>query len=184
MLDMCDDAAEAAAAPDGGAAAAPSVAAATPQPAAPAASRGARRESEGSAALEGAKEVAAPEAKGACSEGPRGRQQRHHRALVAATPKIFIVQERPWQGPPIGDRRQIVGEVALQMRGRPLRAARLFPFQFNSNIVRGSAENGLVYHKIYDSNKNWRFENGYLKQTKRPMRRALCCLVYSSHAHP
>jgi len=48
----------------GGAAAAPAVAAATPQPAAPAASRGARRESEGSAALEGAKEAAALEAKG------------------------------------------------------------------------------------------------------------------------
>ena len=50
--------------PTGGAAAAPAVAAATPQPAAPAASRGARRESGGSAALEGTKEVAALEAKG------------------------------------------------------------------------------------------------------------------------
>ena len=41
MLDMCDDAAEAAAAPDGRAAAAPAVAVVTPQPAARAASRGA-----------------------------------------------------------------------------------------------------------------------------------------------
>ena len=64
VLDMCDYAAEAAAAPDGGAAEAPAAVAATPQPVAPAASREVVRESEGSAALEGAKEVAALEAKG------------------------------------------------------------------------------------------------------------------------
>ena len=64
VLDMRDDAAEATAAPDRGAAAAPAVAAATPQPAAPAAPWGTRRESEGAEALEGAKEVAALEAKG------------------------------------------------------------------------------------------------------------------------
>ena len=64
VLEMRDDAAEATAAPDGGAAAAPAVAAATPQPTAPAAPRGTRRESEGAEALEGAKDVAALEAKG------------------------------------------------------------------------------------------------------------------------
>ena len=64
VLDMCDYAAEAAAAPDRETSAAPAIAAATTHPAAPAASRGARCESEGSAALEGAKEVAALEAKG------------------------------------------------------------------------------------------------------------------------
>jgi len=63
VLGMCDDAAEAAAAPDGGATAAPAAAAATPQPVAPAASREVGCESGGSAALEGAKEVAALETK-------------------------------------------------------------------------------------------------------------------------
>ena len=60
VLDMEDDAAEAAAGPDVG----PVVAVAAPLPAAPAAQRGTRRESEGAAALQGAKEVAALQAKG------------------------------------------------------------------------------------------------------------------------
>jgi hypothetical protein len=66
VLDMVDDAAEAAAVPDVGpavAVAAPLPAAPAPLPAAPAAQRGTRRESEGAAALQGTKEVAALEAK-------------------------------------------------------------------------------------------------------------------------
>ena len=60
VLDMEDDAAEAAAVPDVG----PAVAVAAPLPAAPPAQRETRRESEGAVALQGAKEVAALEAKG------------------------------------------------------------------------------------------------------------------------